>query len=51
MKPPIRRSSALTAAFAGRDPISGSHPVLSRHGLGGALSMLTQSGFSHPGGK
>lgn len=51
MKHPIRRSSVLAAAIAGRDLVPGSHPLFDLNTLGGALSIRTQSGFSHPGGK
>ncbi|MBK7646389.1 MAG: TonB-dependent receptor [Betaproteobacteria bacterium] len=39
------------SAIAGIDLIPGSNPAFGLNTLGGALSMRTKSGFSHPGGK
>ena len=39
------------SAIAGLDLIPGSNPAFGLNTLGGAISMRTKSGFSHPGGK
>jgi outer membrane receptor protein involved in Fe transport len=39
------------SAIAGVDLVPGSNPAFGLNALGGALSMRTKSGFSHPGGK
>lgn len=39
------------SAIAGMDLIPGSNPIFGLNTLGGALSIRTKSGFSHPGGK
>ncbi|MBL8430091.1 MAG: TonB-dependent receptor [Dechloromonas sp.] len=39
------------SAIAGIDLVPGSNPAFGLNTLGGALSMRTKSGFSHPGGK
>jgi len=39
------------SAIAGIDLIPGSNPAFGLNTLGGALSMRTKNGFSHPGGK
>lgn len=39
------------SAIAGVDLVPGSNPVFGLNTLGGAVSMRTKSGFTHPGGK